>query len=212
MGKQVSTTGGNKALATTNSKTQFLELLAAGKRPEMSVHLAQFKDMGVVNYRKVLAIEQSQRIPEMVKQPDGRLKVLTALTVVLKNALKNINVRVGLNEDQIVELADRIIDQSHEDNLALEDVVLFLQKLLVGDCGRVNDRMDITVFFERFEVYRQERHVEILRIREEQNSQYKILGKDDRRRPIEKDANIDGGTFLDLMQTYYGGTGDDAGE
>lgn len=192
-------------LVTTNLKTPFLGLLVGGKRPEMSMHLAQFKELGVVNYRKVLAIEQSQRIPELAKTPEGRFQVLTALSAALKSALSNINVRVGLNEDQVVELADRVIDQSYEDNLALEDVILFLQKLLVGECGRVNDRMDITVFFERFEVYRQERHLEIIRLREEQNSQYKILGKDDRARPIQKDANVDGATFLDLMQTYYEG-------
>lgn len=202
MEKRVTTTD-TKTLVTTNSKTPFLGLLVAGKRPEMSMHLAQFKDLGVVNYRKVLAIERSQRIPELTKTPEGRLQVLTALSAALKSALSNINVRVGLNEDQIVELADRIIDQSHEDQLALEDVILFLQKLLVGECGRVNDRMDITVFFERFEVYRQERHVEILRLREEQNSQYKILGRDDRKRPIEIKNGEDATAVFDLMQTYY---------
>lgn len=186
-----------------------LPILAAGNRGEVNLHLSEFKERGVVCYNKVLAIPLTDRIPALVATREGRGQVLTALSASLKSALSNINVRVGLNEEQIVELADRIIDQSFEDQLSIEDVLLFLQKLLVGDCGRVNDRLDITVFFERFEVYRQERYEKVMTHREEQNSQYKILGKDDRKRPIEKDHNIDGATFLDLMQTMYDGRNDE---
>lgn len=201
----------NQQLQTTQPKTPLLVALTNGKNIDISLHLSEFKELGVVNYRKIMQVPNKERIPELVKTKEGRAEVLIALTAAIKSALGNINVRVGLNADQLVELADRVIDSSHEDNLSVEDVLIFLQQLLVGDCGKVNDRMDITIFFERFEVYRQKRYTEILAYREEQNSQYKILGKDDRKRPIGKDHNIDGSTFLDLMQTMYEGRNEDSG-
>lgn len=132
---------------------------------------------------------------------NGRYEVLVAITASLKSAFSNVNLRVGLNEDQIIELADQIIDQSNEDNLALEDVLLFLQKFLTGSYGKIYDRMDIPTFFEFFEKYRQERYESLLNIRDEQHSQRKIEGKG---REIRKDQNADSQTILDLFSTIYG--------
>lgn len=146
----------------------------------VNTHLSIFKERGTILFQKVLAISSNERIPALTKTQEGRGEILVALTASLKSAFNNINLRVGLNEDQMIDLADAIIDQSSEDNLSLEDVLLFLQKLLVGDAGKIYDRMDIPTFFELFEIYRQERHIAMLRIREEQQSQYKSLGDPER--------------------------------
>jgi hypothetical protein len=144
------------------------------------MHLSKFKERGVVSFPMVLSIDSKDRIPALSKTEEGRFEVLTALTASIKSAFSNINLRVGLNEDQMIELADAIIDQSGEDNLSLEDVLLFLQKLLVGDAGKIYDRMDIPTFFELFESYRQDRHLATIQIREEQQVQYKSLGDPER--------------------------------
>lgn len=154
--------------------------MASGNKVAVNLHLAKFKERGVVSFPMVLSIASKDRIPALVITEEGRYEVLIALTASLKSAFNNINLRVGLNEDQMIELADAIIDQSGEDNLSLEDVLLFLQKLLVGDAGKIYDRMDIPTFFELFETYRQDRHVAILRIREEQQSQHKSSGNPER--------------------------------
>jgi hypothetical protein len=146
----------------------------------VSAHLATFKNRGIVAFDKVLSISQKDRIPAIAATSEGRYEMLIALTASLKSAFNSFNLRVGMNEDQIIDLADAIIDQSSEDNLSLEDVLLFLQKLLVGDAGKIYDRMDIPTFFEKFEIYRQERHVQLLRIKEEQQSQYKSYGDAER--------------------------------
>jgi len=151
-----------------------------GNKMAVNVHLSSFKERGIVSFSKVLAISSTDRIPALAKTQEGRGEVLVALTASLKSAFGNINLRVGLNEDQLIELADAIIDQSSEDNLSLEDVLLFLQKLLVGDAGKIYDRMDIPTFFELFETYRQDRHEAVLRIREEQQVQYKAFGNPER--------------------------------
>lgn len=85
-----------------------------------------------------------------------------------------------MNEEQIVELADMIIDQSHEDNLGLEDVLLFLSDLLTGKAGKIYDRLDIPTFFELFETYRQKRHDEMKSFRDDLDAQHRALPINDR--------------------------------
>ena len=165
---------------TISSSKNLLQNVASGNKVAVSMHLSKFKERGVVSFPMVLSIASKDRIPALAKTEEGRFEVLTALTASIKSAFSNINLRVGLNEDQMIELADAIIDQSGEDNLSLEDVLLFLQKLLVGDAGKIYDRMDIPTFFEKFELYRQDRHKATLRIREEQQVQYKALGNPER--------------------------------
>lgn len=162
------------------SSKNLLQSVVSGNKVAVSMHLSKFKERGIVCFDRVLLIQSSDRIPALAKTEEGRYEVLVALTASLKSAFGNINLRVGLNEDQMIELADAIIDQSGEDNLSLEDVLLFLQKLLVGDTGKIYDRMDIPTFFQLFEKYRQDRHTAVLRIREEQQVQYKSLGDPDR--------------------------------
>lgn len=174
------------------------------------MRLADFKERGIVRYDKVLSIATTERIPAMVATRDGRFQVLTALTAAIKSAMSNINVRVGLNEEQMVDLADKVIDEAHEDNLAIEDVLLFLGKFITGEYGKINDRMDMTIFFERFEMYRQTRYEELLKVRDEQNINFKSAGRDTNYKRMERDANIDPSTFFDLMQTYNEGK-DDSG-
>lgn len=171
-----------------------------GNKMAISAHLSRFKERGIIAFDKILSIQSSERIPALVKNPDGRYEVLIALTATLKSAFNNINLRMGLNEDQIIELSDSIIDQSFEDNLSLEDVLLFLQKLLMGEAGKIYDRMDIPTFFEMFEKYRQERYEALLNIREEQQAQYKSFGPSERWSDMNKEDERD--AFHEAMKDY----------
>jgi hypothetical protein len=174
-----------------------------GDRIAISSYLAEFKENGIVSYNKVLQIPVSLRIPELIKTKNGRLNVLSALSASLKSAFSNINVKYGFNEEQIVELADKIIDTSHEDNLSIEDVLLFLGKLLMGDYGKIDYKFDLPYFFELFENYRQERHTTILRYREEQLGQFRAIEKNGTLNNIKKDRNVDSETMQDLLKTAY---------
>lgn len=176
-----------------------------GNKTEIANRLSEFKQQGVLQFNKILSISISQRIPALTKTNDGRLEVLTALTASLKSAFNNLNLRFAINEDQIIELSDLIIDQSCEDQLSLEDVLLFLQKMLTGSYGKLYDRMDIPLFFEFFEKYRQERHEQLLLIRDEQHTQSKVAGRSNKKYSIERDRNIDPKTFLELWQTFQDG-------
>ena len=168
------------------------------------MHLSKFKERNVIQFNKVFEISLDERLPVLTKTDEGRYEILIALTASLKSLFSNINLRVGLNEDQMIEIAELIIDQSHEDNLALEDVLLFLQKFLVGDYGKIYDRMDVPTFFEFFEKYRQARHESVLNLRYEQHSQCKVEGRGPATETkVEGDRDQDPQAILGLMQSFY---------
>lgn len=192
----------NQQLLTKRfSNENLLNALKKTDKAAVNKHLAKFKQLGVVAFDKVLAINSNERLPAMIKTEEGREEVQIALTAAIKSAFGNFNLRVGLNEDQMIDLAEAIMDQSHEDNLAMEDVLLFLHRLVVGQAGKIYDRMDIPTFFELFEGYRQERHEKILQIRDEEHAQYKTLGRGEPR-SVNTDG-ADAATLLSMMESLY---------
>jgi len=188
-------------------------LASEGNKMEVNTYLAKFKERNQIQFPKLLGISMNDRIPELIKTEVGRDTVFIALVASLKSLFSNINLRVGLNEDQLIEISEQVIEQSQEDNLALEDFLLFGQKFLVGEYGKIYDRMDVPTFFEFFEKYRQQRHEAILNVRYEQHSQFKVEG---RGAPISRPADIDreqdAQTVLSLMQTMYEGRNDSQDE
>lgn len=146
----------------------------------VSSHLALFKTRGAVDHSKTLTIPDENRIPVLVKSKEGRASVLIILSAAIGAALKNMNLQSNMNDDQVVELADAVIDSAHEDHLGIEDVMLFLRDMVMGKAGKIYNRMDIPTFFEMFETYRQDRYTTLRQVREEKNAQYKALGPTDR--------------------------------
>lgn len=164
-----------------------LDIMLAGNKSEINYALALLKDRGVVKFDKVLAIPSNERIPAITKTLEGRMQVSAALTASIKSAFDNVNLRVGLSPDQMVELAEMVIDESVEDNLSLEDVLLFLQQLISGKAGKIYDRMDAPTFFELFETYRESRFQTLRMIRDEQHSQFKSFGNTGERASDDQD-------------------------
>lgn len=164
----------------TSSNQSLLTVLEKQDKLAVYEHLSAFKERGIIRFDKILAVPSAERIPALIEQPEGRMRVAAVLTASLSSAFSNLNVRQGMNEDQVIELAMQIIEEAHEDNLGLEDVLLFLQQLVTGKVGVVNDRMDMPTFFKFFEVYRQERHENLMNIRYEQNANHKALGPTER--------------------------------
>jgi hypothetical protein len=140
------------------------------------MHLAAFKDHGKIRHDMTLRIPSTERIPALTQSKDGYNYVLTVLAARLKGTFDNMNLKRGMNEDQIIELAELIIDESREDNLSMEDVLLFLQQLVTGKAGKIFDRMDIPFFFELFEGYREQRHLALRYIQFEAECNFKAMG------------------------------------
>lgn len=102
------------------------------------------------------------------------------IVVALTKAFESMNLSRPMNDEQVIELAETIIESSNEDFLALEDVVLFLQGLTRGKYGALYESMDIPKFMLLFEKYRQDRHEALMEYRDEQHIQNKILPVNDR--------------------------------
>jgi len=137
--------------------------------------LRQFKnDDGNANFPALLSVPSEFRLASMAREnyEDTNMLIIGALTV----ALENINVKRGLNEFQILNLSELIIEESSQDNLSLEDVLLFLQQLVVGKFEMSYESMDIPKFMKMFEQYREERHQNLVNYRMEKHAQYSVSG------------------------------------
>ncbi len=149
--------------------------LEVGNKQGISVALRQYKTpSGALDYPSILSIPQENRITKMAENDfKGTLMVIVAgLTL----AMESMNLKRGLNATQIVDLSEAIIDSASEDYLALEDLMLFLQKLVRGEYGVNYESMDIPKFMDKFEVYREERHQQLYKIREEKHASHKVSG------------------------------------
>ena len=170
--------------------------LISGNRQEINKALEPFKDGAGYNYPEILSIPE--RLPEMAKNAYN--DTLGLITVALTKSFQAMNLVRPMNADQIVELAETILDSSNEDRLALEDVILFLQGLIRGKYGALYESMDIPKFMEKFEVYREARHQALVRIKEERHSNYVSAG--DATRWSKEDADREKEANRDAMANY----------
>jgi len=187
--------------------TSILNALERGDKMQLSVSINSLKlANGAVNYPAILSIPGTDRIPSLVGKI-GYERLHKTLGAAIQLAMESMNLSKPLTANQIFDLVDAIIDTSAEDYLALEDIILFLQKLVRGEGGSLFSAMDIPKFMQMFEKYRQERHSQLLAIRDEQVSNWRAMGKSVGKVSIEK-GDIDSATFFDLMQTYHEGKND----
>lgn len=183
-----------------SSKTSLLPALVRNDRHAINRHLDQFKQQGLVKHERTLLIPTSERIPALTRSEEGYEQVYVILVASLQRTMNNLNLRKGMNEDQLLELADLIIEESREDNLSMEDVLLFLQQLTTGKAGKIFDRMDMPVFFELFEHYRQARYLALRYVQYEAEVNYKAMG--DTTRISDSHAENDDNT-RQVMADYY---------
>jgi len=183
-----------------------LNVLEQGASPaKISQALSIYREQGMVRYEKTLAIPFEQRIPELIKQPKGRDRVLAVLSASILSAFNNIE-KAKMSEDQILDLADGIIDSAHEDQLSIEDVLLFLKDLLTGKFGKISEKLDMPMFFDYFEKYRDKRYKTLEAIRYEQHLTLKGMGHSARStvKHCDTKRGDDSDTLLDLFNTYTG--------
>lgn len=149
--------------------------MEAGNRQEVNLILKQFKlDNGLANYNALLLIPKNGRIPQLAAQNFHRINLL--IIAALKSAFESITLKKYPNEFQIMDLSEAIIDTANEDNLAFEDLMIFLQRLVRGQYDIPANLFDIGKFLEVFEIYRQDRWLELRRIRLEMHTQNKVTG------------------------------------
>jgi hypothetical protein len=149
--------------------------MEVGNKQQISVALRQFKEpSGLIKFNEVLSIPTENRITKLAENDFGKVSMIIVAGLTL--AFEGMNLKRGMNAIQILDLSEAIIDTAAEDNLALEDLMLFLQKLVRGEYAPMYESLDIPKFMEKFEIYREQRHQELHRIRYEKEAQYKTVG------------------------------------
>jgi hypothetical protein len=174
------------AVSVNPFKRNLINAMESSDRRAVNLEISIYKaPNGQENFPALLSIPTSERLPAMAAQDLQRTDMI--VTAGLTMALEGMNLARSMNAAQVMDLSFAIIDTASEDNLALEDVVLFLQKLVRGHYGSNYESMDIPKFMGKFEEYRQERHESMMRIKEERDAQFKALPVNDRYSEILSD-------------------------
>jgi hypothetical protein len=135
----------------------------------------QYITGGVVAFDKVLSISLHARIPNLT-HVYGFEKIHEIIIVLITSFNNSLNLIRPMNADQIVECAHDLVMTTEEDQLAIEDYVLFFKGAKEGKYGKILDRLDQQTIFSMLEEYRQERHRQFIRIKEEKETALKSLG------------------------------------
>lgn len=156
-------------------KPNLKNALQTGNKAQLQVVLRDFKTQGgSVNYPAIFSIPSEQRLAKMAENDFAG--TLSLVTVGVTLALEQLNLKFPMNALQILDLSEAILDTSGEDNLSLEDLMLFLQQLTRGKYSPLYESMDVPKFMEKFELYREERHRAMVQLRENKHLEFKALG------------------------------------
>ena len=152
--------------------------------------MCRYKEKGeAFPLRVIELVPVSERIPAL-KEIYGTDKIAAVLSKQITRTLNNFNLRVGMTPEQVADLSYAILDEAESDQLAIQDILLFLDGLPKFKYGKVYDRMDMPTFFEMLEKYRQERHQAYINGKEEADAQFKAMGDSNRTsQNIDKEAN-----------------------
>lgn len=186
------------AISQTNSYTRhLLNALAVGSTGQVFNEMCRWKDKGEpLPMRVIEQIPVSDRLPGLVEKY-GLDKMTAILSKAITRTLSNFNLRVGMNADQVLELSLQLIDSANEDQLAFEDIMLFLDGMVKSKYGKVYDRMDMPTFFEMLENYRDDRHRQYIRYKDEMHAQVKSSGDSNR---VSNDTDKE--AFREAVKTY----------
>lgn len=162
----------------------------------VSLELKKYKnENGSVNFIALRDIPVENRLFALAKQDLGQAVKLIAVS--LTYAFESLNLVRPMNAFQILDLAEVIVEESGTDKLALQDVLIFLQRLTRGYYPALYEGMDSAKFMERFNHYRDERWEEMRAIRDEKIEEWQRLGDTNER------ANKKDGSTFGLQMEHY---------
>lgn len=158
-----------------------------GDTRQMAVILKQYKlKNGEINYPAVFTVPSIERLPALYRNDFMQATALIVAALVM--AFERMNFKRKMDGTTVNNIAEEILDTCEEDNLSLEDLVLFLQNMVRGKYGNIEE-LSISRFMNLFDKYRDERHSAIMQLRENEHLQHKSLG--DSERSVKSDPLAD---------------------
>ncbi len=141
----------------------------------------QYGPNGEVKWNALLSIPLTERIPGLIHSY-GKKTAHKLLVMILKeftNALSLTKIK-KMTDTRIAIAACEIMLTAFEDQLSLEDVILFLQNAKAGHYGVIKNMSHPQQLLNLLEGYRQSRHEAYQKLKEEKDRQYKQLGDEER--------------------------------
>src|ERR1041384_8249935 len=143
----------------------------------VATQLAPFMDKGKPNYPVIFQVPRADRLPALAEKDQAGAVALVSTAVALALSTS------GITDDCAYDTAEIIINEAAEDQLTIQDVVIFCKAAAAGKYGPfLRNNPTPMDFMSMFEKYRQERHETIVSLRDEQHTQLKAQG------PAEKES------------------------
>jgi len=141
----------------------------------LNLELKKYKnENNSINFLALRDIPVEQRIFALAKQDLGQTVKIIAVALTL--AFESMNLTRPMNAFQILDLSEVLIEESESDKLALQDVLIFLQRLTRGYYPGLYEGLDSVKFMERFNQYRDERWEEMKTLRDQREEEFKRMG------------------------------------
>lgn len=145
-----------------------------GDNRQMALILKQYKfKNGDINFPAIFSgVPTKDRLPALYEKDffQATALVVGALTMAFKKMrLKK------MDGELINDIAEDILNTCDEDNLSMEDLVLFLGNMIRGKYGNIEE-ISVSKFMKLFDEFRDERHHSMMNYRENEHLQFKGLG------------------------------------
>jgi hypothetical protein len=141
----------------------------------------QYGANGDVNWNALLSIPLTERIPGLIHSY-GKKTMHKLLVMILKEftaALPLTKIK-KMTDTRIAIAACEIMLTAWEDQLSLEDLILFLQKAKGGHYGAIKNMSHPVQLLNLMEGYRQARHETYQQMKDAQHAAHKALGDEER--------------------------------
>jgi hypothetical protein len=139
--------------------------------------LQQYQNKDKVNYDLLLAIPLSERIPGLTTEY-GYQRMYRLLVTIIREFSMAIPLPKSrkLNDTRVSVCACDLMLSAYEDQLSLEDIILFFERAKEGKYGSVKKALTHQLINQMLEIYRQERHEAYMKKKEAKEAELKNLG------------------------------------
>lgn len=139
--------------------------------------LQNFLDNDSINYQKLLSIPLENRIPALIEE-FGIKRMHSLITVMIKEFCHAIKLPTSrkLNETGSRACACDLMLTAEEDQLSLEDLVLFFERAKEGKYGAFKHVLTHFSIMQKLELYRDERHRTYFAMKEKKEAELKMIG------------------------------------
>ncbi|MCU7548215.1 hypothetical protein OCK74_03775 [Chitinophagaceae bacterium LB-8] len=137
----------------------------------------QYSKDGEVNFPLLLSIPLQDRIPALV-QEFGVKRMYHLLLMIVKAFTFSLPIpkTKKLNDTRMSVCACDLILTAQEDQLSLEDIILFFERAKAGKYGSIKSLISHYQVMTLLDKYRAERHEAFMKIKDEKDAALKTLG------------------------------------